>query len=118
MRPLQCQNNFTLQYPLLVAPLRVDDPENEILRKLRIAATYLDILIAWRIWNSREIDYSTMQYAMFLVMREIRGKSPAQVADMLSARLANETVTFSSNDRFRLHGMNGRWAREVVAALR
>ena len=52
----------------------MDDDEAAALRKLRVVAAYLDILIHRRIWNWRAIDYSTMQYAMFLVMRDIRGK--------------------------------------------
>ncbi len=111
------QNSFTLQYAVLLAPLRAGDPEGEILRKLRIAAAYLDILIAWRIWNSRAIDYSTMQYAMWSVMRDIRGKSAAEVADILSTRLAAETETFASNDRFHLHGMNGRQIHRLLARM-
>lgn len=110
-------NNFTLQYPVLLAPLRPDDSEEEILQKVRVAAAYLDIMIAWRIWNTRAIDYSTMQYAMFLVMRDIRTKSAADVAAILSARLASETETFASNDRFRLHGMNGRQIHRLLARM-
>lgn len=111
------QNNFTLQYPVLLAPLRPEDSEKEIFRKVRVVASYLDILIAWRIWNYRAIDYSTMQYAMFLVMREIRGKPAMEVAGLLSARLAAETETFASNDRFSLHGMNGRQIHRMLARM-
>src|SRR5207302_9764535 len=75
------QNNFTLQYPVLLAPLRIGDHERDILRKLRVTSAYIDILITRRIWNFRAIDYSTMQYAMFLVMKEIRGKSASKVAE-------------------------------------
>jgi uncharacterized protein with ParB-like and HNH nuclease domain len=109
------QNNFTLQYPVLLASLCIADSEDEILRKLRIAAAYLDILITRRIWNSRAIDYSTMQYAMFLVMREIRGKTAPQVADLLSNRLEADTENFGSTDRFRLHAMNGRQIHRLLA---
>ena len=56
------QNNFTLQYTVLLAPLRPEESEKEILRKIRVVAAYLDVLIARRIWNFRAIDYSTMQY--------------------------------------------------------
>src|SRR6266849_2115032 len=80
------QNNFTLQYTVLLAPLRPEDSEKEILRKIRVVAAYLDILIARRIWNFRAIDYSTMQYAMFLIMRDIRGKTATEVADILGTR--------------------------------
>jgi hypothetical protein len=80
-------------------------------------AAYVDILIAWRTWNTRAIDYSTMQYAMFLVMRDIRRKSASEVVDILSARLESETETFASNDRFRLHGMNGRQIHRLLARM-
>ena len=111
------QNNFTLQYPVLLAPLRIDEGEAETLRKLRVTSAYLDILISRRIWNWRAIDYSTMQYAMFLVMRDIRGKSAGDLAEILSKRLANETETFASNDRFQLHGMNGRQIHRMLARM-
>ncbi len=44
------------------------------------SAHYLDILLAWRLWNFRSIAYSTMQYAMFMVMRDIRGLAPEPLA--------------------------------------
>jgi hypothetical protein len=111
------QNNFTLQYTVLLAPLKADDSEAEILRKIRIVAAYLDIIIARRIWNFRAIDYSTMQYAMFLVMKEIRGLSTPAIAELLTKKLTDEEESFSSNDRFRLHGMNRRQIHRLLARL-
>ena len=95
----------------------MDDDEATALRKIRVVAAYLDILIHRRIWNWRAIDYSTMQYAMFLVMRDIRGKSAAELATLLRERLDAETETFASNDRFRLHGMNGRQIHRLLARM-
>jgi hypothetical protein len=111
------QHNFTLQYPVLLAPLCVEDNETTALCKVRIVAAWLDILIHRRIWNSRAIDYSTMQYAMFLVMRDIRGKSASELVTLLSERLEAESETFGGNDRFRLHGMNGRQIHRLLARM-
>ena len=111
------QHNFTLQYPVLLAPIRVEDDEPTAKRKIRIVAAYIDILIHRRIWNWRAIDYSTMQYTMFLVMREIRGKSASELVSILRPKLDAETETFSSNDRFRLHGMNGRQIHRLLARM-
>ena len=112
------QNNFTLQYPVLLAPLRQGDSEKEILRKLRIVAGYIDILIARRIWNWKSTSYSAMQYAMFqLVILKIRGNSSAEPADFLVQRLHDEEETFVGNDRFRLHGMNGRQIHRLLARM-
>ena len=111
------QNNFTLQYPVLLAPLCREDSESGVLRKLRVVSAYLDILITRRIWNWRAIDYSTMQYAMFLVMREIRRKDVVALVDLLTKRLSAETETFASNDRFRLHGTNGPQIHRLLARM-
>src|SRR5207247_3357605 len=111
------QHNFTLQYPVLLAPLCVEDNEVASLRKLRVVAAYLDILIHRRIWNWRAIDYSTMQYAMFLVMRDVRGKSATDLAALLRERLDAEAETFAGNDRFRLPGMNGRQIHRMLGRM-
>lgn len=111
------QHNFTLQYPVMLAPVRLDDPEPTILRKVRLVGAYIDILINRRIWNYRAIDYSTIQYAMFLLMREIRGMDVEGLARRLRERLDEETETFASNDRFALHGMNGRQIHLLLARM-
>lgn len=111
------EHNFTLQYVVLLAPLRVADAEEVIKRKLRVAGAYLDILITRRIWNYRAIDYSTMQYAMFLVMREIRGESVEELTDTLSNRLALDVETFATNPGLRVHGTNGRQIHRILARM-
>ena len=111
------QNNFTLQYPLLLAPLQRGDGDQDLLRKLRVVSAFLDILLARRIWNWRAISYSTMQYAMFLIMRDIRGMDVPSLVTLLGERLAGETETFVTNDRFRLHGTNGRQIHRLLARI-
>jgi len=109
--------HFTLQYPVLLAPLVQNDDEVNALRKVRVVAAYIDILIHRRIWNWRSIDYSTMQYAMFVIMRDIRGKNALELATLLTDRLNAEKETFASNDSFRLHGMNGRQIHHLLARM-
>jgi hypothetical protein len=112
------QHNFTLQYAVLLAPLRFDDAEAVLLRKIRVAAAYIDILIHRRIWNWKAIDYSTMQYAMFVVMRDIRAKSVDELVTILGQKLDTETeIFFAGNERFRLHGMNGRQIHRLLARM-
>jgi hypothetical protein len=100
------QHGFTLQYLLLLAPLKPDDSESVVKQKLRLVGHFLDILIAWRLWNFRSIAYSTMQYTMFLHMRAIRGLEPSTLAKALHKILTDETETFASNERLRVHQQN------------
>lgn len=111
------QHGFTLQYMLLLAPLKPDDSQPTVERKLALVARYLDILLAWRLWNFRSIAYSTMQYAMFLVMRDIRGLDPGLLAGKLHDSLLKETETFASNDRLRVHQQNRYALHRLLARL-
>jgi hypothetical protein len=110
-------HEFTLQYPVILAALTPEDSPAMIDQKIRIVATFLDILVTRRIWNFRLIAYSTMQYAMFLVMRDVRRKDPRQLAELLYDRLQTEKETFQSNDRFHLTKMNRNVVMEVLARM-
>lgn len=106
---------FTLQYMVLLAPLRREDADDIVRTKFRLAAMFIDILLARRIWNFRSIAYSTMQYAMFRYMLGVRGLDPVPLACRLCEFLAEETETFDSNDRLSLHQQN-RWQLHLLLA--
>ncbi|MFN2490800.1 MAG: DUF262 domain-containing protein [Actinomycetota bacterium] len=111
------QHGFTLQYPVLLAPLTPHEPETEIDRKLRIVAAYLEIVIARRLWNFKSIAYSTMQYAIFVVMKAVRRLSVPDLVEELATRLEQEDLTFKSNPGFRLHQQNRRAVHRLLARL-
>jgi hypothetical protein len=111
------QYGFTLQYPLLLAPLRPDDPEAVCVEKMRLVASYLDILLARRLWNFRLIAYSTMQYAMFVVMRDIRGLSVPELSEVLRKKLGEVTETFASNPNLRVHQQNRFYIHHLLARM-
>lgn len=110
-------HGFTLQHQLLLAPLRPDDPAVVIDAKLELVARYLDTLLAWRIWNYRSIAYSTMQYAMFIIMRDIRGLDVEALAERLHASLSRESETFDSNDHLRVHQQNRYQLHRLLARI-
>ncbi|MDP2179450.1 DUF262 domain-containing protein [Methylicorpusculum sp.] len=111
------QHGFTLQYMLLLAPLKPDDSEAIVNHKLQLVARFIDILLTWRLWNFRSIAYSTMQYAMFIVMRDIRGLALEPLTHKLYDLLAKETETFTSNDRLRVHQQNRYALHRILARL-
>lgn len=85
--------------------------------KLRVVAAYIDILLARRLWNFRSIAYNTMQYAMFLVMRNVRDKTPEDLAALLVSRLDADTEKFGSNDHLRMHQQNRRAIHYLLARI-
>lgn len=108
---------FTLQDQVLLAPLRTDDAPEIIDKKLEIVGRYIDILLAWRIWNSRSTAYSTMSYAMFIAMRDIRGLDVPELAQTLHASLQNVEETFDGTDVPGVHQQNRRQLHVLLARL-
>lgn len=110
------QLGFTLQYPVLLAAIQPKDDEQTALRKIRIVAAFIENLLARRIWNWHSISYSTMQYAMFLVMKQVRGKTVPELTETLAGRLREEE-SFSANERFSLHKMNRYMIHRLLARM-
>ncbi|GLX98725.1 DUF262 domain-containing protein [Herbidospora sp. NBRC 101105] len=110
-------HGFTLQDQLLLAPLNPDDDKKAIDLKLEIVGRYIDILLAWRIWNFRSTAYSTMQYAMFNVMRGIRRLSVTDLAERLHEQLGKENETFDNNNNLYLHQQNRSQLHRILARI-
>ncbi len=116
------QNRFTLQYPMMLAPLKLSDGEAIVHRKMRLVATFVEILLARRLWNFKAISYSTMQYRAFLIMKAIRGMELEQLRDELIKQLSpegpsDEYIDFNTQEAFRLHGHNGPQVHRLLARL-
>ncbi|QHG85229.1 DUF262 domain-containing protein (plasmid) [Rhodococcus rhodochrous] len=110
-------HRFTLQDQMLLAPLRVGDCQATIDCKFELVGRFVDILLAWRIWNFRATDYSTMQYAMFNIMRDIRGRTVPELATALHTHLQNIGETFDSNDDLYVHQQNRGQLHKILARI-
>jgi hypothetical protein len=108
--------DFTLQFQLLLAPLRPDDDDATVRTKFELVARYVDIVISRRVWNSKSIAYSTMSYAMFVAMKAIRGKTVPELASLLHSMLAEQSETFDF-DRLRMHQQNRWQLHRTIARL-
>lgn len=113
--------NFTLQYPLLLAPLLATDSKELIDRKIRAVAVFLDILLARRAVNYLSMTYGAMSYAAFLIMRDIRGLDLPQLVDILRKRLDEQGCDFDGTTDGRRGGFNAfrlnQWSKRYIKVL-
>lgn len=109
------QYNFTLQYTALLAPLSPSDSDEEILRKIRVVASFIDIMVARRIWDGRAIYYNAMRDRIFQnVILGIRRKNVSELAETLVKRLEGYQEKFIRHD-LRLNQQN-RWRIHLMLA--
>ena len=110
-------NNFTLQYPLVLAPLRSEDDLETVNRKIRLVAGYLDIFIARRAVNFRTLDYSSIVYTMFNLMKEIRELDVPSLVQVLKDKVDRMDEKFDGIDHFHLNLWSKRYIHHILARL-
>jgi hypothetical protein len=76
-------SGFGHQAMVCLAPLCDDDEPESARSKINLVAGYLESLIVHRVISWKSISSSTMQYAMFLLVKELRGLSLDELRDLL-----------------------------------
>lgn len=105
-------SGFTLQLPLMLSALSLEETPVNVESKLRLVANYVDITIHRRIWNYQAIDYSTNYYRMFTLLRDRLRRRPLQE---LQQALCDELSTLPDFDDSPTWGMTrGRMNRPQV----
>jgi len=114
------QNNFTLQYPLLLAPVGPGDSAEVADRKMRMVATFIDIYIARRVINNRTLTYSAIVYTMFGLMKGLRATAGlGGLREYLETRLDEMEEQFDDAPfaEFRRHQQNQRFVFNLLARM-
>jgi hypothetical protein len=108
-------HGFTQQFQVLLAPLLPSDDEATVNAKLRLTADYLDCWLNRRLWNFKSIDYSTLQYATFLLTKELRNLSLEALREKLIARLTSDEKEFPLEDQPSLINWNAKSLHRQLA---
>lgn len=122
--PIYCNayNNFTLQYMLALSPLTLADDDLRAWKKIRLVTTFADIFLARRMVNYRRNGYSTLQYTMFNLTKEIRDKDLESLREILLKILDEMDDSFSGvmGDHYGPYALNsfsGRSIRYLLARM-
>jgi hypothetical protein len=110
-------NSFTLQYPLMLAPLDGDDDPRTVDRKMQLVAGYLDIFIARRVVNFRTLGYSAIVYTMFNLMKEIRHQPLDDLSALLREKVEAMDERFEAVSDFYMHQQNQGSVYQLLARM-
>jgi uncharacterized protein with ParB-like and HNH nuclease domain len=111
------QNDFTLQYPLLLAPLRAEDDQSTVDTKIRLVSGYIDIFVIRRIVNLRTRSYSAISYTMFNLLKEIRNLGVEDLAAVLKENVSRLEEKLDGVSGFYLHQQNRRSVHHLLARI-
>jgi hypothetical protein len=110
-------NGFTLQFPLILAAVTPVDDDETFQLKVQMVAGYIDLFVARRMVNFRNFGYSTVQYTMFNLIKDIRDLDPSELAQVLGTRVAEMEDTFDATAGYALHQRNGPHVKYLLARM-
>lgn len=107
----------SLSYPLLLAPLTLNDSEEEVLQKINLVARFIETYVVRRSVNFRKFASSSIRYTMYTLVKEIRNKSIEELKDILLRKLSEMEETMEGILNFRLHGQNYTFVKFLLSRM-
>lgn len=114
-------NRFTLQYLPILASVSAGDSDENFIQKTSLITKFLDMFIARRMTNNRNIGQSSLKGTMFALAKEVRGLDLDDLRKALVKRvenlIADPSESFDNIKFLRLGGRNGRYISYLLSRI-
>ncbi|HTN69142.1 MAG: DUF262 domain-containing protein [Bacilli bacterium] len=107
----------SLSYPLLLAPLKIEDNPYQIQQKMNAVARYIETFVVKRSINFRKFASSSIRYTMYTLVKEIRRKDIDELNNILEHKLASMDENWDGINKFRLHGQNRIFVKFLLSRI-
>lgn len=96
----------SLSYPLLLAPLDINDSDEIMKMKMNLVAKYIEAFVVRRSINYKKFASSSIRYTMYTLVKEIRGKTIDELRNVLISKIKAMPESWDKMDKFGMHGQN------------
>ncbi len=100
-----------LSYPLLLAPITINDDDDTANKKLNMVARYIEIFVVRRSINYRRFSASSIRNTMYNLVKDIRSKDVLTIEMIFKNRLEEMPEDWDGLIQFGLHGQNKRFVK-------
>ncbi|MCV0366324.1 MAG: DUF262 domain-containing protein [Nitrosopumilus sp.] len=104
-------------YPLITAPIKSDDLEEIVEKKMEIMAQFLETYLVFRLVNRRTMSYNSIRYSMFSLIKEVRDMTVEELANHLKEKVKMLDENLSGLKDFVLHQQNKRFVKFLLARI-
>ena len=104
-------------FPLIMSPIKVDDDEKTVQKKIALVSRFLETFIVYRSVNYRTLGYSSIRYTMFSLIKDIRNKDVPELAEVLKSKIRGFEQNLDGIMNFGLHRQNKRMIQFLLARI-
>lgn len=107
----------SLQEPLLLASIRINDEEPKIKIKLDYTARFIETFTVRRSINYRKFSQTSIKYTMFNIIKLIRNNKSDELGINLSQEIESLEQKWDSVKDFGLHGQNRKFVKHLLSRI-
>lgn len=107
----------SLQDPLLLASINIDDSQSVINKKLDFVARYIETFTVRRSVNYRKFGQTSIKYSIFNIIRSIRNNNLTELSENLIKETDKIDEQWSGVWNFGLHGMNRKFVKHLLSRV-
>ena len=107
----------SLGYPMMLAPLKVDDPPDVVEKKLDLVARYIECFAVLRAVNFRKFASSSIRYTMYSLVKELRDLDLDALHALLASKIDQMDEKWTGMPNFRMHGQNKRFVKFLLSRI-
>ena len=111
------RTGLTLQIPVILAAITPEDNDATFEQKAALVAGALDIYLVRRMVNSRHFGYSTVDYTMYNLIKEVRNQPIDEIRHVLTRWLESEDEQLDGIRKYSLTRGNRRYVRYLLARM-
>ena len=108
-------SDLNYQTLLIISAVRNDDSDEDIKKKIQMAAKFVDDFATVRIFNFRKVNWNTNKYLLFRVMKDIRNQDCKTVGMVFVRTLRRMDVSIDAITKFSLNQFSGRYMLHLLA---
>ena len=107
--------DLNYQIMLIISAVCNDDSDEDIARKIRMVAKFVDDFASVRIFNFKKVNWNTNKYLLFRIMRDIRNQDCKTIGMILVRELQRMDVSINAITKFSLNQFSGRYMLHLLA---
>lgn len=107
----------SLQDPLLLSSITINDSDDTIKKKLDYAARYIETFTVRRSINYKKFGQTSIKYTMFNLIKLTRNNSATELAKNLSNDIEELPQQWDAIDAFGLHGQNRKFVKHLLSRI-
>ena len=107
----------SLSYPLLLAPLSIEDTDEIVKKKINLVAKYIEIFVVRRSVNYKKFASSSIRYTMYTLVKEIRNKSLDELTKILAKKIDEMDQNWDKFSSFGMHGQNKAFVKFLLSRI-